>query len=150
EAERIARFLKDGEHELRGHGRHHRASGHQLPGITRQTGTSKYRCARALQPSRPMRSNAGFLYIFVAACGNDVATPPPDSTPTRYRDVEPIVQVHCDGCHAAGGIGPVQFTADTVVDQATNMAAQTSSRTMPPWQPALDTGPKLHGARVLD
>src|SRR5262249_46471108 len=90
------------------------------------------------------------LYIFVAACGNDVATPPPDSTPTWYRDVEPIVQVHCDGCHAAGGIGPVQFTADTVVDQATNMAAQTSSHRMPPWQPALDTGPKLHGARVLD
>lgn len=53
---------------------------------------------------------------------------------TFHKDVEPILQQHCDMCHVAGGIAPMPLvTYQDSAPYASLMAAQTSSRAMPPW-----------------
>jgi hypothetical protein len=67
---------------------------------------------------------------------------------TWYRDVEPIVQAHCNGCHVAGGIGPFVLDAANASGLAPAMAAAVTARTMPPWPPGPD-GLPIAGERVL-
>jgi hypothetical protein len=51
-----------------------------------------------------------------------------------HRDVEPILQKHCDMCHVTGGIAPMPLvTYQDSMPYAAMMAAQTSTRAMPPW-----------------
>jgi len=53
---------------------------------------------------------------------------------TFHKDVEPILQQHCDMCHVANGIAPMPLvTYEDSQPYAALMAAQTSSRAMPPW-----------------
>src|SRR5688572_10713712 len=96
-----------------------------------------------------MRLAVGFCSAIVAfGCGSDTRPEENSNTITWYRDVEPIVQVHCQGCHAVGGIGPLVFDADTAQDLAGHMAVAVQSRQMPPWQPS-DLGPSLLGDRRI-
>jgi hypothetical protein len=56
------------------------------------------------------------------------------ATVSFHKDVEPILQQHCDMCHVANGIAPMPLV--TYADSkpfASLIAAQTSSRAMPPW-----------------
>src|SRR6185503_3181801 len=56
--------------------------------------------------------------------------------PTWYGDVEPIVVAKCEGCHAAGGIGPFALTSySEVVIMRDAIRDAVVSRRMPPWQP---------------
>lgn len=92
-----------------------------------------------------------FVSSMVAACSgadanvqeSDPATsnPPPAATstpapsgPTFHKDVEPILQAHCQKCHTSGGLAP--FTLLSYAD-AKNMApaivAETAAKRMPPW-----------------
>ena len=58
----------------------------------------------------------------------------PPATVTFHKDVEPIVQQSCQGCHAAGGLAPFSLTTyASAWPFASQMAAQTKARTMPPW-----------------
>lgn len=71
------------------------------------------------------------------------ATSPPTTgagaAVTYHKDVEPIVQAHCQKCHAPGGIGPFSLlTYAGAKDYAQLMAEKTAERVMPPWG-ALDT-----------
>jgi hypothetical protein len=53
---------------------------------------------------------------------------------TFHKDIEPIFQQHCDGCHLGGGIAP--FPLLTYADAqpyAQDIAKQTGARIMPPW-----------------
>jgi hypothetical protein len=54
--------------------------------------------------------------------------------PTFYRDISPILQTRCQGCHSPGRIAPFNLVtfadAEAVV---TEMAASTLARKMPPW-----------------
>lgn len=55
---------------------------------------------------------------------------------TWYRDVLPIVQENCQGCHAAGGIAP--FALITYADAASRhsqIASSVAAGHMPPWMP---------------
>lgn len=55
--------------------------------------------------------------------------------PTWSRDVLPVVQQRCQGCHTTGGVAP--FSLETYADAAPHVAAIASlveSRTMPPWK----------------
>jgi hypothetical protein len=55
-------------------------------------------------------------------------------TPTFYRDVLPILQQHCQGCHRAGEIGPMPLvTYQQVRPLAHAVADSVSRRRMPPW-----------------
>src|SRR5262249_47501780 len=64
--------------------------------------------------------------------------PPPRREPvTWYRDVLPIVQSRCQGCHNRGGIGPFPLlTYQDALKRHTKIAKAVKSRKMPPWMPA--------------
>ncbi|HEX7664052.1 MAG TPA: hypothetical protein VF407_06075, partial [Polyangiaceae bacterium] len=53
---------------------------------------------------------------------------------TFHKDVEPLLQKHCQGCHVAGGIAPFTLTSyDDAKESASEMVSATSQRIMPPW-----------------
>ena len=58
--------------------------------------------------------------------------PPPK--PTWHRDIAPLVQEKCGGCHTAGSIGPFALTTHAeVMAVAESVKAAITSRRMPPW-----------------
>lgn len=78
------------------------------------------------------------LLVLAAACA---APPEPstDPTPNWYRDVQPILEARCQGCHTAGGIGPFAFESYAeAVEHAAPIADAVKARRMPPWMPAAD------------
>jgi len=65
--------------------------------------------------------------------GSDMASPP---DVTYHRDVRPIVDQSCNGCHDGQGIAPDAFNftdPQTVVDLAPVVVQQVTSKAMPPW-----------------
>src|SRR5689334_19582188 len=97
-------------------------------------------------------SSALFMFLALAVgCGKggNNMTPPQDPTtyppPTKkmgmtwYKDVLPIVQTSCQGCHNTGGIAPFPLlTYDDGQGHAPLMASATQARRMPPWMPSQD------------
>ena len=71
-----------------------------------------------------------------------------DSTPTWYRDVEPIVQRECAGCHVSDGTGGFPLDRVSAKSLASLMAERVAFRDMPPWPPGR-AGAPIAGARVL-
>ena len=79
--------------------------------------------------------------LFVAACfmgGSSQNNGGPDSgnpnAVTYYKDVAPIIQNHCQGCHVQGGIGA--FPLQSYDDAHANSDAivyETGQKLMPPW-----------------
>jgi hypothetical protein len=56
------------------------------------------------------------------------------ATPTFYRDVLPILQQHCQTCHRAGEIGPMQLMSYAQTRPfARAIADSAAKREMPPW-----------------
>lgn len=86
--------------------------------------------------------------------GADDAPEGPGPAVTYHRDVRPILEQHCGGCHAPGGIGPfsVGYAAEEWAQgpawwTAPAVGAVTAG-TMPPWNPADDCHP-IVGSRKL-
>jgi Copper type II ascorbate-dependent monooxygenase, N-terminal domain len=74
--------------------------------------------------------------VVAAACSSSSPSPAASQTSavTFHKDVEPIVQHKCQGCHVAGGIAPFPLT--TYADAkpyAALMAQNTAAGIMPPW-----------------
>src|SRR5436853_409459 len=56
------------------------------------------------------------------------------SGPTFYKDVLPILQSHCQGCHRAGEMAPMPLeTYRQVKPFARAIAEVTATKVMPPW-----------------
>jgi hypothetical protein len=73
----------------------------------------------------------GLVLCFCAAAFQTTGTAPP---PTFYRDVLPILQSHCQGCHRPGEIAPMPFvTYEQTHPWAKQIAAAVQMRMMPPW-----------------
>lgn len=77
--------------------------------------------------------------VSLAGCSVDPAEPDqstkkPTAGPTFHKDVAPILEKHCQGCHAPGKIAPFSLMsyaeAKLVKDQ---IVARTADGTMPPW-----------------
>ncbi|MEO8501128.1 MAG: monooxygenase, partial [Vicinamibacteria bacterium] len=69
--------------------------------------------------------------------------------PTWSRDVLPIVQVRCQGCHTTGGVAP--FSLESYGEAAAHapaIASLVESRAMPPWK-ANDACQPLKNSRRL-
>lgn len=65
-----------------------------------------------------------------------IAAPLSAQAVTFNKDVAPIVFAHCASCHHPGGIGPFSLlTFADVRKHASQIAAVTKSRYMPPWPP---------------
>jgi copper type II ascorbate-dependent monooxygenase-like protein len=71
----------------------------------------------------------------LAACGEStVSPPPPPEPPTYHRDIAPLVQEKCGGCHVEGGIAPFPLqTYEQAFTMRYAMQAAVRSRIMPPW-----------------
>ena len=67
---------------------------------------------------------------------------------TYHKDVEPILQTHCQDCHRPGAVGPFALmTYRQAVNWADDIKAYTEDRRMPPWKPS--AGAAFHGDRRL-
>jgi hypothetical protein len=74
----------------------------------------------------------GAPLVALAGRGGDA----PRATPSFTRDVAPILQQKCSGCHRTGGIGPFPLeTARQASSRASAIAAMVRARLMPPWPP---------------
>src|SRR4051794_10203904 len=85
----------------------------------------------------------------LAACGES-ATPPPAPLPATYhRDIAPLVQEKCGGCHVEGGIAPFPLqTYEQTFLMREAIKAATQARIMPPWMPDSECTP-YEGDRSL-
>ncbi|MEM9954526.1 MAG: hypothetical protein AAF846_23155 [Chloroflexota bacterium] len=99
----------------------------------------------------------------VLAHGDD---PLPTSTPhhttqhtegandfTYYRDIEPILQLHCGSCHNPGGIGHTSYALDDIAfvqQTAPDMGFVVSTGYMPPWMPGGDSPDLLYDKSLSD
>jgi hypothetical protein len=55
---------------------------------------------------------------------------------TYYRDVAPILQAHCQGCHRPGEVGPFRLDDyKQAVKWSADIKNYTRDRAMPPWKP---------------
>jgi hypothetical protein len=69
---------------------------------------------------------------------------------TFHRDVEPILQKHCQDCHRPGQVAPFSLlTYEQARKRAADLAAVTEDRTMPPWPASTSEGGPFRDARVL-
>ncbi len=76
----------------------------------------------------------------VTAEAEPEAAPPP----TFSKDVAPILQRKCQNCHRAGHAGPFPLeTYEHARRRASDLAFVAEARSMPPWQPEPEIGPKL-------
>ncbi len=72
------------------------------------------------------------------------------NAPTYYKDVLPITQVSCNGCHTTGGIAPFALdTYDAAKIKAPLMADAVTNKRMPPWLANKDCGGPFVGDRSL-
>jgi hypothetical protein len=81
------------------------------------------------------RLSALLAVVLLTACSEPVASPPPEQPVTWHRDVAPLVQEKCGGCHVEGGIAP--FTLQSYTEAFTMreaLKAAVKARMMPPWQ----------------
>jgi len=84
------------------------------------------------------RRAAPACLVILFAC----ASPAAAQTPTYSKDVAPLLVDRCGVCHHAGGSAP--FSLLTYADakqRATQVAAVTRSRLMPPWKADPSNGP---------
>ena len=76
-------------------------------------------------------------------CAIERATPVVAETtgPTYAHDIAGLIQQNCVTCHRAGQIGPMPLeTYDQVKHMASNIAAVTGTRQMPPWKAVPGSG----------
>ncbi len=109
--------------------------------------------------------------LLAAACGTDGGGDAPDSSPdasgdaaadasvgdaatgaiTWHRDVRPLAQRACAGCHVAGGAAPFAIDSDELVSTwGPAMVAAVDARRMPPWQADEDCLPVKHSRAITD
>jgi hypothetical protein len=86
------------------------------------------------------RLSAPGIFLCVACSSDDVVRQVSEETesvnlaPTYHRDVAPIFNAKCTGCHQAGGIAPFPLTAyEPARERAAQIAAYTAERIMPPF-----------------
>lgn len=59
---------------------------------------------------------------------------PPQPAPTFYKDIQPILQDHCQSCHRVGEVAPMPLeTYEQAKPWADTMAHSVEMRMMPPW-----------------
>ena len=76
--------------------------------------------------------------LTLAACGAPADPPSGDADPlqkvTYHRDVRPLVDQHCTGCHSEGNIGGFRLdTPEDALRAADAMVLAVEERSMPPW-----------------
>jgi tetratricopeptide (TPR) repeat protein/mono/diheme cytochrome c family protein len=93
----------------------------------------------------------GLLAGLLAAALNCAAATVPAPAPTFYRDIAPIIYQNCSTCHRPGESGPFSLlNYDDAKRHASQIAALTKSRFMPPWLPQAGYGEFDEERRLTD
>lgn len=83
--------------------------------------------------------------------GTDGTPELPPGTLTWYKDILPIVQKRCQGCHTSGGIGPFTLVSyDDVKTKGTLLKWVIETRRMPPWMPDEQCQPVRNSRRLSE
>ncbi len=91
------------------------------------------------QNERFQAASRRFAILILTACAASIANA--QTAPTYARDVAPILQEKCVGCHNPDGIGPMALmTYEQVRPFAPVIKDRTSKRIMPPWHIDPTTG----------
>lgn len=119
-----------------------------------------------LKSAAMLRPHASlFVALFALSCGNNTMTGTGGGAggngggsgggsqatgPTYYKDVLPITQVSCNGCHTAGGIAPFALDSYAAASlKAPLMADAVANKRMPPWLASNTCGGPFVGDRTL-
>lgn len=85
----------------------------------------------------------GLLWLGLPGCSSTPEDPPEEGPRYNggpvswYRDVQPIVQGRCQGCHSDNGVAPFSLeTYDQAWARHSMLADSVQARRMPPWMPA--------------
>jgi hypothetical protein len=99
-----------------------------------------------MTPALPGRRGLLFsLCTLSLACGTAAPT-----GPTFHKDVSPIIQAQCVGCHSTGGIAPFALdTYDAAKPMAAAMAQAVAAKRMPPWLASGECGTPFVDSRAL-
>jgi hypothetical protein len=72
------------------------------------------------------------------------------ATPTFHRDVERILQKHCQDCHRPGQVAPFSLlTYEQARKRAGDLVSVTERKRMPPWPASTRVGGPFRDAQVL-
>src|SRR5436190_15373747 len=73
------------------------------------------------------------------------------SSVTWSKQIAPVVQQHCQGCHRPGDIGPFSLVSyDDAYSQRQKILRSVERRRMPPWKPVPGFGEFLDVRRLRD
>src|SRR5215469_12731964 len=73
-------------------------------------------------------------FIFSLGLGSAAVAAPSASTTTYYKDVLPVLQKNCQGCHRPGEAAPMSLlTYDQTRPWAKAIRAAVLTKKMPPW-----------------
>jgi hypothetical protein len=101
--------------------------------------TPSMRRSLRLRPAQAALGAAGALGLALplVAFAASRATGTSAAKPSFMRDVAPILQQKCAGCHRTGGVAPFPLeTARGISRRANLISAVVGARLMPPWPPA--------------
>lgn len=77
---------------------------------------------------------AGALLSSASAWQSPTSRQPPESSPTFYRDILPILQNHCQSCHRPGEVAPMPLVSyEETRPWAQQISHDVQMRMMPPW-----------------
>jgi hypothetical protein len=101
---------------------------------------------------RLSRTSPILIALLLAACGAPVAPPPaPPAPPTWHREISPLVQEKCGGCHLEGGIAPFPLQSYAEVFELRHaVKAAVKARIMPPWLPGPGCADYQHDRSLSD
>ncbi len=100
----------------------------------------------------PLRRNAFILIVFVSLVAFSVqGQTPPQTIPTYYKDVQPILQKHCLSCHHKGGTAPQSFeTYAEMRPWIRSTKKVVNDKSMPPWKADSEIGKWRNGGRLTE
>src|SRR4051794_5201254 len=85
----------------------------------------------------------GMLALNSSAIGAEKASSP-SSPPTYSKDIAPILQKKCQGCHRRNQVAPFRLEKyEHARKRAADIATVVAEKRMPPWKPARGVGPRL-------
>ena len=90
-----------------------------------------------VQVKMPVSAAIVALLSFTAAQTRETKTPDAPreaAVPSFYRDILPILEQHCQGCHRSGEIGPMPLvTYENARSYSLEIANVAAKKKMPPW-----------------
>lgn len=72
-------------------------------------------------------------FLVLVSCGSPSGEPARGDIPTYHRDVRPLLDKHCGGCHYAGGVGGLVLDGSPTLTPL--ILAKVDAGLMPPWPP---------------